>query len=159
MKTQGTRAIRLLRDAGAQVTVHQCDLEEGAAETYGESIAAILGVEPERVLKTLIAEVDGGAVVAIVPVSGRLSLKALARAAGGKRAEMVEPARAERLTGYVTGGISPFAQQRQLPTFVDETVELWDSVFVSAGQRGLQLEIAPAELLRLLGVGVSDIAG
>jgi Cys-tRNA(Pro)/Cys-tRNA(Cys) deacylase len=116
-------------------------------------------VEPGRVFKTLVAEVDGDAVVGIVPVTGALSLKALARARGGKRAAMAAPADAERLTGYVTGGISPFGQRRRLPVVADESVHGWDTVFVSGGLRGLQLEVAPDDLVRVTGAASAPIAG
>ena len=121
-------------------------------------IAAALGVEPERMLKTLLASVDGALVCGVVPVSGSLDLKALATAVGGKRGAMAEPAAAERSTGYVVGGISPLGQRTRIPTAVDETAELFDTVYVSAGRRGLSVELAPADLVRLTGAVVADIA-
>jgi Cys-tRNA(Pro)/Cys-tRNA(Cys) deacylase len=152
----GTPAIVALEAGGVPFAVHPYELTE-SAETYGEAVAAVLGVDPERLFKTLVAEVDGNPTVAIVPVSSRLSTKSLARAAGGKKADMSAPDRAERLTGYVVGGISPFGQKRALPTFVDETIEVWDTVYVSAGKRGLQVEVAPADLIRLLNAAVTDL--
>lgn len=152
----GTPAIVALEAAGVSFVVHPYELTE-RAETYGEAVAAALGVDPERLFKTLVAEVDGNPTVAIVPVSSRLSTKSLARAAGGRKADMSAPDIAERLTGYVTGGISPFGQKRRLSTFVDETIEVWETVYVSAGKRGLQLEVAPADLIRLLGAEVTDL--
>ena len=125
---------------------------------FGREAAAALGVEPERVFKTLLAEVDGRLVVGIVPVTGRLDLKALAAAAGGKRAVMADPAVAERRTGYVGGGISPIGQKTTHPTVLDETAELWDTVFVSGGRRGLDLELAPADLVRATTAILADIA-
>jgi Cys-tRNA(Pro)/Cys-tRNA(Cys) deacylase len=134
-----------------------------AARFYGEAAAAALGIEPERMLKTLLAEVafpDGPArlVCGVVPVSGALDLKALAAAVGGRRGVMAEPAAAERSTGYVVGGMSPLGQRTRLPTVVDETAQLYDTVFVSAGRRGLSVELAPAELLRLTGAVLADLA-
>jgi Cys-tRNA(Pro)/Cys-tRNA(Cys) deacylase len=152
----GTPAIVALEGADVSFVVHPYELTE-SAETYGEAVAAVLGVEPERLFKTLIAEVDGNPTVAIVPVSSRLSTRSLARAAGGKKADMIASDTAERLTGYVTGGISPFGQKRALPTFVDETMELWDTVYVSAGKRGLQVEVSPAALIRLLDATVAEL--
>ena len=128
------------------------------APSYGEGAAAALGIEPERMLKTLLAVVDGGLVCGVVPVSGSLDLKALAMAVGGKRGVMAEPAAAERSTGYVVGGISPLGQRTRLPTVVDETAELFDTVYVSAGRRGLSVELAPADLIRLTEALVADIA-
>jgi Cys-tRNA(Pro)/Cys-tRNA(Cys) deacylase len=131
-------------------------LDDGV-DTYGEAVAVQLGVEPERLFKTLLAEVDDEPVVAVVPVSERLSMKGLARAAGGKRASLMAPVDAERLTGYVTGGISPLGQRRTLPTFVDETIELFDRVCLSAGRRGLQVELSARDLIALLDATVADL--
>ena len=128
------------------------------APSYGEGAAAAHGIEPERMLKTLLAVVDRGLVCGVVPVSGSLDLKALAMAVGGKRGVMAEPAAAERSTGYVVGGISPLGQRTRLPTVVDETAELFEQVVVSAGRRGLSVELAPADLVRLTGAVVADIA-
>lgn len=153
-----TPAVAQLDNAGVLHRLHPYELDDGAGtETYGESVAAVLGVDPARLFKTLVAEVDERPCVAIVPVSTRLSTKALARAAGGKRAALAGPDAAERLTGYVTGGISPFGRRRRLPVFVDETIELHPTVFVSAGRRGLQVEIAPADLVGLLEAAVADL--
>lgn len=140
----------MLADAGVDFTLHTYSVEADA-ETYGEAVAAALGVGPDRLYKTLLAAVDGEPVVAIVPVAGRLALKALARSAGGKKAAMVAPAEAERLTGYVTGGISPFGQKRRLPVFVDQSLGEHTTIYCSAGQRGLQVELAPDVLVALLG--------
>jgi Cys-tRNA(Pro)/Cys-tRNA(Cys) deacylase len=155
-RSSGTPAVDALAAARAEFTLHPYELTE-SADTYGEAVAAAVGVAPERLFKTLVAEVDGSQVVAIVPVSSRLALKALAKVAGGKRAEMADPADAERLTGYVTGGISPFGQKRRLPVFVDESIELFDTVFVSAGKRGLQVELAPGVLIELLHATLADL--
>ncbi|HVM28292.1 MAG TPA: Cys-tRNA(Pro) deacylase [Mycobacteriales bacterium] len=127
-------------------------------DSYGEAAAAALGVEPERMLKTLLASVDGRLACAVVPVAGSLDLKAFAAALGGKRAVMAEPAAAERSSGYVVGGISPLGQRTPLPTAVDETAGLFDAVVVSGGRRGLSVELAPAALVRLTCAVVADIA-
>jgi Cys-tRNA(Pro)/Cys-tRNA(Cys) deacylase len=125
---------------------------------YGRSVAEALGVPADRVFKTLVAEVDGSLTVAVVPVSGELDLKALAGAAGGKRAALAERAAAERATGYLRGGISPLGQRKRLPTVVDSSVSGFDTVFVSAGRRGLQVQLAPADLVRLTGATLARIA-
>ncbi len=121
-----------------------------SASSYGAEAAEALGLDPDAVFKTLLAEVDGSLVVACVPVTGTLDLKALARAAGGKRAVMADPSVAERTTGYVVGGISPLGQRKRLPTFIDELVELLDEVHVSGGRRGLGIVLAPADLVSSL---------
>jgi Cys-tRNA(Pro)/Cys-tRNA(Cys) deacylase len=158
MSGKGTPATLLLAREGVPHTVHSYEVAPDAA-SYGEGAAAALGVEPERMLKTLLAVVDGDRLACgVVPVAGTLDLKALAAALGGKRAAMAEPAVAERATGYVVGGISPLGQRTRLPTVVDETVELFDTVLVSAGRRGLSIELAPADLVRLTGAVVADVA-
>jgi Cys-tRNA(Pro)/Cys-tRNA(Cys) deacylase len=138
-------------------TVHTYEVDPNAP-SYGEAAASALGVEPARVFKTLVATLDGQLVVGVVPVSGTLDLKALAAAAGGKRAAMALPAAAERATGYVTGGISPFGQRSRLRTVVDESAIRWPSMFVSGGRRGLQVEVAPADLVRLTEATLGRIA-
>jgi Cys-tRNA(Pro)/Cys-tRNA(Cys) deacylase len=146
----GTPAIVVLSAAGVQFRVHEFD-NDPAARGYGLAAAVALGVEPERVFKTLIATIDEtNHAVGIVPVSSQLSLKELAAALGAKRAEMCEMQAAERLTGYVVGGISPFGQKRLLPTVIDETCILFDTIFVSGGRRGLDIEIAPDDLITIL---------
>ena len=154
---KATPATLLLTREQVPHTVHAYEVDAHAT-SYGEAAAAALGIEPERMLKTLLAEVDGRLVCGVVPSSGSLDLKALAMALGGKRAAMAEPAAAERSTGYVVGGISPLGQRTRLPTAVDETAELFDTVFVSAGRRGLSVELAPAELVRLTGAVLADLA-
>ncbi len=116
---------------------------------YGQDAAAALGEDPARVFKTLVAAVDGALAVAILPVSGELDLKAFAAAIGGRRAELAEPAAAERATGYVVGGISPLGQRRRLPTVLDVSAEAFETILVSAGRRGLQVELAPGDLATL----------
>jgi len=144
-----TPATRALGAGGVTFTLHPYEHDPRSAEGYGAEAAAALGVAPERVLKTLVASVDGALTVAVVPVSGQLDLKALARAVGGSRAEMAPVTDAERATGYVAGGISPLGQRRRLPTVVDESALTHATVLVSAGRRGLDVELAPADLLRL----------
>lgn len=129
-----------------------------AGLAYGAEAAVVLGVDPARVLKTLVASVDGGLTVAVVPVLARLDLKALANAVGGKRAEMADRREAERATGYVAGGISPIGQRRRLPTVVDVAATALPAVLVSAGRRGLDVELASADLIRLTDATVAPIA-
>lgn len=152
-----TPATVALRAAGIPFT-ERAYAHDPLVTDFGREAAAALGVEPERVFKTLLVEVDGRLVVGVVPVSAMLDLKALAAAAGGKRAAMADPALAERRTGYVVGGISPIGQKTRHATVVDESAELWDSVFVSGGRRGLDLELAPADLVRATGATLADIA-
>ena len=150
MARGGTPAIVALNAAGVQFQLHEFEADP-AERHYGQAAAIALGVGLDRVFKTLIATVDDSDhVVAIVPVSGQLSLKELAAAVRGKRAEMCLPETAQRLTGYVVGGISPFGQKRLLPTVIDETCVLFDSIFVSGGRRGLDIEIAPDDLVSVL---------
>jgi Cys-tRNA(Pro)/Cys-tRNA(Cys) deacylase len=146
----GTPATLALTRAGVAFTLHEYE-HDPRAESYGLEAAEALGRDPDRVLKTLVATVDGRLVVAVVPVSGRLDLKALARAVGGSRAAMAERAAAERATGYVAGGISPVGQKRAHPTVVDRAATDHPTVLVSAGRRGLDLELTPADLLRVTG--------
>lgn len=129
-----------------------------AAASYGLEAATALGVEPARVFKTLVAEVDGRLVVGVVPVDRQLDLKALAAAVGGKRAAMADPAAAERATGYVVGGISPVGQKRAHPTVFDASAENHGTILVSGGKRGVDLEVAPADLLRVTRGSAAAIA-
>lgn len=154
----GTPALVALDAAGVPHTAHAYEHDPRNDVGFGLEAAAALGVEPDRVLKTLMASVDGRLVVAVVPVTGKLDLKALAAAVGGKRAEMADRAVAERATGYVVGGISPLGQKTVHTTVVDETVELFDTVLVSGGRRGLDVELAPADLVRLTRAVLADIA-
>lgn len=155
-----TTATLALRAANVEFVTHEFEpvaIERG----YGKLAANMLRVDPERVFKTLLATVEGhptaSIVVGVVPVSGLLSLKELARAVGAKRATMCSPAAAERATGFVVGGISPFGQRKKLITVIDETCELFDTIFVSGGKRGLDIEIDPAALLRVLNAIVAPI--
>ncbi|GHF06420.1 Cys-tRNA(Pro) deacylase [Pseudolysinimonas yzui] len=146
-----------LRAAGIPFT-ERAYLHDPAVTDFGREAAEALGVEPDRVFKTLLADVDGRLVVGIVPVTGKLDLKALAAAVGGKKAAMADAALAERRTGYVVGGISPIGQKTRHETVLDETAELWDTVLVSGGRRGLDLELTPADLIRATSAVVADIA-
>ncbi len=162
----GTPATVLLAEAGVDFRIHEFDHDPGE-RNYGAVAAAALGADPDQVFKTLLAQVDGHATVpgiapaaiavGIVPVSGQLSLKALATAVGAKRAEMCDPTLAQRITGYVVGGISPFGQKKHLPTAIDETALLYDTIFVSGGKRGFDIEIAPADLIAVLHAVVAPI--
>ncbi|HQR25921.1 MAG TPA: Cys-tRNA(Pro) deacylase [Nocardioides sp.] len=154
----GTPATTVLSRAGVRFTLHPYDHDPRAA-SYGLEAARALGADPARVLKTLLAVLDGELVVGVVPVSGQLDLKALARALGGRRAVMADVIAAERATGYVAGGISPIGQRRRHRTVVDDTALSHPTVLVSAGRRGLDLEIEPAELVRITGALVAAVAG
>lgn len=157
-RTSGTPAIVAAERAKIAFQVLEYVHDPGA-ESYGLEAAAALGVAPQAVFKTLVAAVDGGTlVVAIVPVNARLNLKALASAAGGKRADMAKPADAERATGYVVGGISPLGQRRRLPTVLDRSALDHPTIYVSAGRRGLELALAPGDLARLTGAIVAAVA-
>lgn len=142
----GTPATIALTRAGIRYATHGYEHDPRAA-AYGLEAAEKLGIDAERVFKTLLAAVDGSLVVGIVPVAAQLDLKALAAAVGGKRAEMADPAAAERKTGYVVGGISPIGQKTALPTVLDETAILHETILVSGGRRGFDLELAPDDLL------------
>ena len=153
----GTPATVALAAAGIPFTAHAYE-HDPANRNFGEEAATVLGLDPEQVFKTLVADVDGGLVVAIVPVTGKLDLRALAAAVGGKHAAMADPARAQRKTGYVVGGISPIGQKTPLTTVLDETAELFDTVFVSGGKRGFDLELAPADLITVTSALIAPIA-
>jgi Cys-tRNA(Pro)/Cys-tRNA(Cys) deacylase len=156
-----TPAMVALQRAGVAFTAHEF-VNDPTERSYGLAAAKAIGVDPDRVFKTLLADVSMPTgvvqVVGIVPVSAQLSLKELSAAVGGKRAEMCAPANAERITGYVVGGISPFGQKKQLRTAIDETCQLSDTIFVSGGRRGLDIELAPADLIAVLAAVVASIA-
>lgn len=156
MAGKGTPATLLLSSLGIVHELHP--YEAGSAGSYGEAGAAALGVEPARMLKTLLAVLDGKLVCAVVPVSGSLDLKALAAALGGKKATMAEPTAAERSSGYVVGGISPLGQKARLRTVVDESALALETVHVSGGRRGLSLELAPGDLVRACDAVVAAVA-
>jgi Cys-tRNA(Pro)/Cys-tRNA(Cys) deacylase len=151
-----TPATVALGAAGAAYTLHAYD-HDPASPSYGEEAARALGVSPERVFKTLVADVDGELTVAVVPVAGSLDLKALASAVGGKRAAMADPAAAERTTGYVRGGISPLGQRKRLRTVLDASARDHATVCVSAGRRGLEVELSPGDLAALTGAVLAPI--
>jgi Cys-tRNA(Pro)/Cys-tRNA(Cys) deacylase len=160
----GTRALDLIAQAGVAHQVHAYESperhgrERDARPSYGTEAATALGVEPGRVLKTLAATVDGRLVLAVVPVDRDLDLKRLADAVGGRRAALADPADAERATGYVVGGISPLGSRRALPVTIDAAALAHATVFVSAGRRGLQVELAPSDLVRLSHAGSAAIS-
>ncbi|WP_128377702.1 Cys-tRNA(Pro) deacylase [Streptomyces cavernae] len=153
----GTPATVTLTSAGIEFTVHAYE-HDPAHPSYGEEAAEAMGVSPERVFKTLIADVDGELTVAVVPVAGSLDLKALAAAVGGKRAAMADPALAERTTGYVRGGISPLGQRKKLRTVLDDSAKSHPTICVSAGRRGLEVELSPTDLAGLTDAVVAPIA-
>jgi Cys-tRNA(Pro)/Cys-tRNA(Cys) deacylase len=164
----GTPATAALTRAGITFSVHAYE-HDPAASSYGLEAADALGLDPDRVYKTLLASVDGSTgttastgsgrlVVGIVPVSGQLDLKALAAAVGAKRAVMANPADAERATGYVVGGISPIAQKKALPTVLDVSATGYPTVYVSGGRRGMDLELSPADLVAVTRATVAPIA-
>ncbi|MFI5832392.1 Cys-tRNA(Pro) deacylase [Micromonospora sp. NPDC051300] len=157
MAGQGTPATALLTRRKIAFTTHPYDVSPDAPN-YGALVADALGVPPGQVFKSLVTEVDGGLTVAVVPVTGELDLKALAAAVGGKRAALADRVTAERATGYVRGGISPLGQRRRLPTVVDASASAFPAVYVSAGRRGLQLRLAPADLVALTGAVTAPIA-
>jgi Cys-tRNA(Pro)/Cys-tRNA(Cys) deacylase len=144
----GTPATVALTRAGVPFTLHPY-VHDDASSTFGEEAAAALGVDPDRIFKTLLADLGGELVVALVPVSRQLDLKALAASLGAKKATMADPGAASRSTGYVLGGISPFGQRTRLRTVVDISAAEFSTVYVSAGKRGLQVELTPADLLRV----------
>lgn len=156
MAGRGTPATALLVKRGITHRVHTYDHHDGAA--YGAEAAGALGQDPGRVFKTLVALVDGTMTVGIVPVTSSLDLKALAAAAGGKKATMADVADAERTTGYVAGGISPLGQRKRLPTVLDASAHAFETVYCSGGRRGLEIELAPGDLVALTDATVADIA-
>lgn len=154
--TGGTPATRALHASGIEHRVHHYT-HDPRAGSFGLEAAEALGVPPERVLKTLLAQVDGALVVGVVPVTGQLDLKGLARTVGGSKAVMADPVAAERATGYVVGGISPIGQKRAHPTILDFSATEHATVFVSGGRRGLDVELSPADLVRVTGARVAAI--
>lgn len=153
----GTPAVIALDKAGVRYTLHPYTHDD-RVNSYGDEAAAALGIEPRRIFKTLISSVDGTLVCAVVPVASTLNLKALAAAFGGKKAELADPTRAQRATGYVLGGISPLGHKTKVPVVLDESVAEFDTVFVSAGKRGLQVELAPDDLAGVTGARREPIA-
>lgn len=157
MAGRGTPATALLARLGIRYAVHlyEHDPRQGS---YGLEASEALGVPPERVFKTLVADVDGAATVGVVPVTSQLDLKRLAAASGGKRAVMAEVSAAERATGYVAGGISPLGQRRRLPVVIDSTALGFETIFCSGGRRGLEIELAPGDLVRAANASVASIS-
>jgi Cys-tRNA(Pro)/Cys-tRNA(Cys) deacylase len=143
-----TPAVNQAKKAGISFRIHEYS-HDPSTESYGLEAAEKLGVDPKRVFKTLVADAQGVLIVGIVPASSSLDLKALASAAGVKRAEMADIADAERATGYVAGGISPLGQKKRLRTILDNSAAAFATIFVSAGRRGLEIELAPADLIKL----------
>jgi Cys-tRNA(Pro)/Cys-tRNA(Cys) deacylase len=163
MASQGTRAIELLRRERVVHEVRAYELAERSGRerterpNYGIEAAAALGVDPGRVFKTLVASVDGRLALAVVPATGELVLKRLAEALGARSATLADPSEAERATGYVVGGISPLATRRSLPAVLDVSAGDHDTILVSAGRRGLQVELAAADLARLLDARIAPL--
>jgi Cys-tRNA(Pro)/Cys-tRNA(Cys) deacylase len=156
MAGRGTPAVTAARRAGLAHTIHEVVVERTPCG-YGRAVADAIGADPARVFKTLVVRVDDRLAVAIVPVDDEAELKAVAAALGAKRATMAAPADAERATGYVVGGISPLGQRRRLPTVLDATAMTHDTVFVSGGRRGLELELDPVDLVRATAAVVARI--
>lgn len=154
----GTPAITALERAGIAHTLHPYEHDPSSGLNYGMEAAAAIGEDPASVFKTLMASVDGHLVVAVVPVTTSLDLKALAHAVGAKRATMAEPADAERATGYVVGGISPVGQRQTHSTVIDASATAWTTVYVSGGRRGLDVGLAPTDLARLTNAVLAPIA-
>ena len=146
--SQGTPATAALAAAGVPFVLHPYTHDPSAA-SYGSEAAEALGIDPSRVFKTLMVEVEGKLAVGIVPVSGTLDLKAFAAALGAKKAAMADPTAAQRRTGYVLGGISPLGQRLPSPTVLDSSAVGLQTLLVSGGKRGLDIELAPADLVRL----------
>lgn len=153
----GTPATALLTRSKIAFTLHPYE-HDPRAQAYGEEAAAALGIDAARIFKTLIAAVDGKLACAVVPVAARLDLKAFAAALGGKRAELADPAAAARATGYVVGGISPIGQKSRLRVVLDASAQQFETVYVSAGKRGLQVQLSPADLALAAGALVAAIA-
>lgn len=153
----GTPATVALHRAGIPYAVRAYE-HDPAAESFGTEAASALGVEPSRVFKTLLVDTGSGLAVGVVPVDGTLDLKALAAALGAKKVALADPGAAERSSGYVVGGISPVGQKRALPTVVDDSAREHETVLVSGGRRGLDLELAPADLAAATGASFASIA-
>ncbi|WP_084077706.1 Cys-tRNA(Pro) deacylase [Demequina sp. NBRC 110057] len=153
----GTPALALLEKEGVHHGVHPYEHDASSSLSYGLEAAEALGVSPREVFKTLCFLADGVLTIGIVPVSGSLDLKAAAKAVGAKRAVMADPADAERATGYVVGGISPLGGRKRLPAVLDSSAFDHDTVYVSGGRRGLDVSLAPADLVRLTGASTAPI--
>ena len=158
MSSSATRATETLDRAAVAYRTHLYEVAEKVGDGYGEAVADAIGIPGQRVFKTLVAEVDDEPVVAVVPVDRRLSTKKLARAVGGKRCSLAAPATAERLTGYVTGGISPFGQRKRMRLYLDSTAFRYETIAVSGGRRGIQLELEPGALIEVTGGALAAIS-
>ncbi len=146
-----TPAIKLAKKSGIIFKLHEYH-HDPAAQSYGEEAANALGIDPAQVFKTLLVSLNGqpsNLAVAVIPVSHQLSLKAIAKALKAKKAEMADPKLAEKTTGYIVGGISPIAQKKRLPTVIDQSAEHFEYINVSAGKRGLEIELSPSDLAQL----------
>ncbi len=158
MAGRSTRATQALDRAGADYRRHMYEVAEKVGDGYGQAVAEAIGLPGGRVFKTLVAEVDGEPVLAVIPVDRRLSTKNLARAAGGKHCSLASPETAEWVTGYVTGGISPFGARRKLRLILDSSATGFDTIAVSGGQRGMQLEVPPGTVIEVTGEALAPIA-
>lgn len=157
-----TPAVLALESTGVDFTVHEYEHGRrtggrGAPQGFGIEAAGALGLDPDQVFKTLVVVADGELVVVVAPVSATVSMKRVASAVGTKRAALADPAVAERSTGYVVGGISPIGQRTRLRSVVDETAAAFDTIYVSAGRRGLEISLAPGDLVRILDAVVADV--
>ncbi|SFL95488.1 Cys-tRNA(Pro) deacylase [Marinobacter zhejiangensis] len=152
-----TPGIDTARKAKVSHSIHEYS-HDPSSESYGSEAAEKMGVDPRRVFKTLVVSIDGKKLaVGVVPVTAMLSMKRIAKAAGGKKATMADPAEVQRTTGYVLGGVSPLGQKKRLKTFIDESAAGFDTLFVSAGRRGLEIELAPADLQKLTGARLAAL--
>ncbi len=155
-----TPAVHAAENAGISYSVHSY-AHDPSADSFAMEAAAALGIDPSRVFKTLVVMLDDDSrrlAVAVVPAACRLNLKGLARVAGAKQAKMADARDAQRATGYVVGGISPLGQHRRLPLFLDATARRYETIFVSGGRRGLELELLPKDLLELTGGRCAELA-
>ncbi len=156
----GTPATEALARAGVAFVLHPYDHDPGST-AYGDEAATALGVDPLRIFKTLVVDIGAARpelAVAVLPVGTQLDLKRFAAALGAKKAAMADKDQVSRSTGYVLGGVSPVAQRVQLPTLIDETAQLWDTILVSGGKRGLQVELSPIDLADVVSASFADIA-
>ncbi|OZG72843.1 aminoacyl-tRNA deacylase [Hahella sp. CCB-MM4] len=154
-----TPAINAAKKSGVSFRIHEYH-HDPKAESYGEEAANLLGLDPRQVFKTLLVSLSGGKhtlAVGVVPVNGMLDLKAMAKAIGAKKAEMADAKIAERATGYVVGGISPIGQKKCLPLVLDKSAEQFETIFVSAGRRGLEIELSPQDLIQLTSGSIDAI--
>ncbi|WP_236685776.1 Cys-tRNA(Pro) deacylase [Demequina oxidasica] len=153
-----TPAVAALLNANIAHTLHPYDHDPSSELSYGLEAAAAIGINPEQVFKTLCVYADGALAMGVAPVDHMLDLKAIAHALGAKKAQMADPAEAERVTGYVVGGISPIGGRKRLPLVLDESALLFEAIYVSGGRRGFDIGIAPADLITVTGGNVAPIA-